>query len=81
MIKHDGNKKLYFDKNGTQIESGCCVRYPCGSIREVYLTSEGDLGIDATNPSWIKSGRAVECEYGIYPLTKSETEEIEVIKE
>ena len=26
------------------------------------------LGIDATNPSWIASGKARPCEYGIYPL-------------
>lgn len=26
------------------------------------------LGTDATNPIWIEKGRAVPCEYGIYPF-------------
>lgn len=34
----------------------------------LYRTENGTLGTDATNPSWIASGRAVPCEYGIYPL-------------
>lgn len=48
---------------------------------KVYLTTEGELGTDATNPSWIKSGRAVPCEYGIYPLCYAETNEVEVISD
>lgn len=40
---------------------------------------EAVTGWDATNPKWIESGRAVPCEYGIYPLTRDETEEVEVI--
>ena len=37
------------------------------------------LGTDATNPAWIKSGRAVPCEFGIYPLTEDEMKEIEKV--
>ena len=37
-------------------------------MQRVYATENGELGTDATNPKWIKSGRAVPCEYGIYPF-------------
>ena len=79
MIKREGNKKLYYDKYGTQIVDGCNIKYPDGSIRKVYLTVNGDLGTDATNPQWIESGRAIPCEYGIYPLSVTETNEVEVV--
>ena len=79
MIKHEGNEKQYFDKNGVRIVDGCRIKYADGSIRKVYLTTDGDLGTDATNPQWIASGRVAPCEYGIYPLTKTETKEVEVV--
>lgn len=71
----------YYDKHGTEIKAGCHIRYADGKIEEVYLTDRCELGTDATNPSWIKSGRAYPCEYGIYPLTEEETEEVEVVEE
>ena len=79
MIKREVGRYLYYDKNGSQITAGCQIKYPSGEVKTVYLTSENELGTDATNPEWIRSGRAVPCEYGIYPLTLSETDEVEVI--
>ena len=79
MIKIENGEYKYSDKNGVEITEGCKVRYTSGEIKSVYLTENGELGTDATNPKWIESGRAVPCEYGIYPFTKDETEEIEVI--
>ena len=79
MIKRENGNVLYFDKNGEPIVAGSSIRYSDGRICKVYLTSDGLLGIDATNPDWIKQGRANECEFGIYPLSNSETEEVEVI--
>ena len=38
-----------------------------------------EVGTDATNKHWIKTGRAIPCEYGVYPLTIEETEEVEVV--
>ena len=81
MIKIENGKYRYFDKHGTEITEGCKIKYEYGSIEKVYLTAEGELGTDATNPAWIKSGRAIPCEYGIYPLTRDETEEVEVVIE
>lgn len=81
MIKVENGKYRYFDKNGVEITEGCKIRYESGRIETVYLTTEGTLGTDATNPSWIKSGRAVPCEYGIYPLYANETNEVEVVME
>lgn len=75
----DYKNLTYFDKNGAKITDGCKIRYPDGKVRKVYLTEDGYLGTDATNPAWIASGRACECQFGIYPLTAEETEEVEVV--
>lgn len=81
MIKTVNNERKYFDKNGKEITDGCKIKYENGGIKKVYLTEEGELGTDATNPKWIETGRACECEYGIYPLTFEETNEVEVVVE
>ena len=81
MITSKNGKLRHFDKHGKEITEGCTIRYPDGWTMKVYLTTEGELGTDATNPSWIKSGRAVPCEYGIYPLCYAETNEVEVISD
>lgn len=79
MIKYENGKLRYFDKNGVEITEGCKIKYKNGSTKTVYLTEGDDLGTDATNPRWIEMGRAVPCEYGIYPLTREETDEVEVV--
>lgn len=60
--------KKYFDRNGIELKEGDMVKFPDGKIRKLYLTENDELGIDATNPMWLETGKAVECEYGIYPL-------------
>lgn len=72
----------YFDKNGKEVKAGDYIRYDGESrTRKVYLL-EGDeqLGIDATNPSWIRKGRASECEYGCYPLLLADMIQVEVVE-
>lgn len=63
----------YYDKNGVEINAGDIVLLNAGTrferLEKVYATDNGELGTDATNHKWIESGRAVACEYGIYPLT------------
>lgn len=85
MIKVENGKYRYFDKHGVEITEGCKVRYANGvrsqTEYKVYRTENGELGTDATNPKWIESGRAVPCEYGIYPFGNNETNEIEVVTE
>lgn len=79
MIKIEGKTRKYWDKNGVELKVGDVVRYPSGELKALYLYEDENgtgLGTDATNPAWIESGRACECEYGIYPLTKAETEEV-----
>ena len=41
-------------------------------LRDVYRADDDSLGTDATNPSWIESGRAYPCEYGIYPFSSDD---------
>ena len=79
MITFENGKHRYFDKHGREITEGCIIRYTDGRTREVYRTNQDELGTDATNPKWIESGRAVSCEFGIYPLEYDETNEVEVI--
>ena len=79
MIKYVNGKVLYFDKNGKEIKDGCNIKYPDGTVKKVYLTESEELGTDATNPLWIESGRAVPCQFGIYPLEEYETNEVEVV--
>lgn len=70
----------YFDRNGAEIFDGDTVIYTAtGRTEKVYLTDGGELGTDATNPVWIKAGRAVPCQYGIYPFTDKELSEIEKV--
>lgn len=80
MIKYENNKPRYFDKNGKEITEGCKIKWANGKVESVYLTENDELGTDATNPKWIELGRAVPCEYGIYPLNETDTEMIEVIE-
>lgn len=72
-------KFRYYDRNGKEIVEGCTIRYESGRESIVYGTDDRRLGTDATNPKWIAKGRAVPLEYGIYPLTIEETEEVEVV--
>lgn len=80
MIKFEDGTLKYYDKNGKEITAGCMIQWPDGKKQKIYLTEEGELGTDATNPVWVKSGRAVPCQFGIYPLTEIETEEVEVVE-
>lgn len=66
----------YFDKEGNELHSGDIVRFASGRWECLYLTDGGELGVDATNRKWIEMGRAVPCEYGIYPLTYDDVKEI-----
>lgn len=61
----------YFDKNGVELHEGDVV-FLDGKERKLFLTTKQELGVDATNPFWISTGRAIPCEYGIYPLTISD---------
>ena len=81
MIVYENGKPRYYDKHGMEITDGCTIRYESGRTEKVYRTTDDQLGTDATNPSWIKSGRAVPCEYGLYPLGHNETNEVEVVEE
>ena len=81
MIKRINGKLRYYDKDGTEITDSCTIEYPDGKMEKVYRTTEDELGIDATNPAWIASGRAIPCEYGIYPLNERDTKVVKVLAE
>ena len=66
-IKYEKDGVRYYDVNGAEVHAGDFVIMD-GKIKEVYETEEGYLGTDATNPEWIRMGRAVACEFGIYPF-------------
>ena len=67
----------YFDKEGNELHEGdMVITYQGGKPKELYRTTDGTLGFDATNPVWLEKGYAAPCEYGIYPLDKSDMEDI-----
>ena len=66
----------YFDREGNELHDGDTIMWADGRTEKLYATVEGRLGTDATNPSWLASGRAVACQYGVYPLTWSDVQEI-----
>lgn len=71
----------YFDKNGEEVVEGDFVSIGQGEPQKLYRTVDGQLGVDATNPHWIEIGQAVECEYGIYPLTRDDVKDMEIVRE
>lgn len=76
MIRWNESKESYdyFDANGNEIREDMFIKEG-NEYRLLYATEDGTIGTDSTNPSWVKSGRAIPCEYGIYSLTQQETED------
>lgn len=73
--RHDDGRQYdrYFDMDGVELFAGDRIVHDGdGRVEKLHLTSNGSLGTDATNPDWIASGRAHECEYGIYPLYEAD---------
>ena len=68
-IEYADGKWLYYDMNDEPIHENDVVIMN-GRKEKVYLTDEDELGTDATNPIWLEKGRAVPCEFGIYPFNR-----------
>ena len=78
--------KGYYDKNGNELNEGDYIRFTeNGKPMRLYQWKDDNggigLGTDATNPTWIESGRAEPCEYGIYPLDSDDMENCELCGE
>ena len=91
-VSMENKRRIITDKDGiiryVELFEGDTIKYheESDTLFELYRTVDGRLGTDATNPSWIESGRAFSCEWGIYPLESAEMFDIvkvdvEVIKE
>lgn len=74
------SKLRYFDKNGKEVKAGDTVKIGDNSPQMLYRTADGELGTDATNPVWIREGRAFPCQFGIYPLTGAEVKEMVLVE-
>ena len=79
MITFENGVRRYFDKHRREIVKDSIIRYPSGVEERVYETDHGELSTDATSRGWIATGRAVPCEFGIFPLTKADTDIVEVV--
>lgn len=86
-IIEDGNVFRYFDKEGNELHDGDFVRFD-GEVtvdgnpleKVLYMTEDGELGTDATNPAWIERGYP-PCYFGIYAITDAKVlEHTELIK-
>ena len=78
VVEKDGVYR-YFDRDGIELFEGDIVEHENGKREELYMTENGELGIDATNPLWIETGRAVPCEYGVYPLNNADVAEMKKV--
>lgn len=78
-IEFENGKLRYFDDNGVEITDGCYVKIN-GNVEKIHIAVTGQLGTDATNPYWLKTGRAYECEWGVYPLEEQSIDECIVVK-
>ncbi|MBO5918732.1 MAG: hypothetical protein J6Q14_08210 [Oscillospiraceae bacterium] len=70
-IVYEKDATRYFDIHGQELHDGDTVLMN-GREQKVYLTEDGCLGTDATNPAWVASGRAAPCEYGVYPFYRAD---------
>lgn len=62
----------YYDVYGVEIHAGDYVLMN-GRKEKVYLCDdECSLGTDATNPTWIESGKACPTEFGIYHFVQDD---------
>lgn len=70
-ITETKGKYHYYDTYGIEIQEGDIVLMD-NQREQVYLTVDGQLGTDATSKYWLATGRAVPCEYGIYPFNTAD---------
>lgn len=75
-ILFEDDKYRYFDKNGVELHDEDVIVWDSGKEEKIYLTKQGQLGTDATNPYWIESEMAAVGEFGIYPLSENDLKEI-----
>lgn len=60
------------------------ARYECGKansekVYEWYSDGQYGLGFDSTYPTWIECGKAYPCQYGIYPISDDDLQDIVVV--
>lgn len=90
-IDYSSKPYKYFDMNGEEIKEGDTIVYyeidkdenliKTDHTEKIYLLSdECSLGTDATNKSWVESGKASPCEYGCYPLEMGDLNSCAVVK-
>lgn len=70
----------YYDKNGNEVHDGDTIMLFGRAEKVALLDDEIRLGTDATNRSWIESGRAFPFEYGAYPLNLDDMAQAELVK-
>lgn len=78
-IAEENGTYCYFDKDGNELHDGDIIVFENGREEKLFLAADGTLGMDATNPCWIASGKAVPCEYGVYPLTLHDLREMRLM--
>lgn len=75
----------YYDKNGTEIQAGMLLHMEDGSIEKVYATTdangEPDLGINASNESFLENHSEWAREYYSLSSFQSSLKNSVVVKE
>lgn len=69
----------YVDKYGMKIEAGMFIRIDGGKPEEVFICGNNNLGVNASNPAYLKAHPYANQEY--YPLSQFSMADIEIVKE
>lgn len=72
---------IYKDKNGKIIKEGMMLMVE-GKKEKIYLLTDGELGINASNENYLENhyGKDKELYREFYPLYEFDTEEWEVVE-
>lgn len=68
----------YVDKHGEKIEAGMFIRIGDGEPEEVFLCGDDNLGVNASNPAYLKAHPCASPE--CYPLSQFSMADIEIVK-
>lgn len=70
--------KEYKDKHGNIIKEFDTIRHDDGDSEVVYACGDNDLGVQATNPEFLKHHPEADIEY--YPLSEFDLSEWEIVE-
>lgn len=72
----EARRYQYFDKNFNEVHKGDFLTDGKRVYEVFQVEGEQELGRDATNPLWVRSGRAAPAQYGLYKFDEQDMQEM-----